>query len=120
MAALLGAQAGKAPFLMNGEAPGANFLGTPANLTAITTNQTATIPTDPNGSAYKALVITASGSLWINFSNDSTAATLGGANCYLVTAFAPLVIVPPAGATKVSAIVGTGTTTADLCVTGLY
>jgi len=120
MAALVGAQAGKAPFLMNGEAPGANYLGVPANLTAVTTNQTATIPTDSGGSAYKALVITASGSVWINFSTDSTAATLGGPNCFLVTAFAPLAVVPPAGATKVSAIVGTGTTTADVCIAGLY
>lgn len=120
MAALLGWNAGKAPFLMNGEAPGANYLGTPTNLTNISTNQTGSIPTDPNGVAYKALVLTASGSLWINFSTDSTAATLGGTNCFLVTPSAPLVIVPPAGATKVSAIVGTGTTAADLCIAGLY
>lgn len=120
MAALLGAQAGRAPFLMNGEAPGANYLGTPANLTNVSTNQVATIPTDPGGSAYKAVIITASGSVWINFSSDSTAATLGGANCFLVTAFAPLVVVPPAGATKVAAIVGTGTTAADVCIAGLY
>jgi hypothetical protein len=125
MAALLGAQAGKAPFLMNATATPALYLGTPANATALAGAVQITIPTDPAGSAYKALLITSSGSggsgaVWINFSSDGTAATVGGPNCYLIPAASTIAVVPPLGATKIGAIPATGVTTPDICVIGLY
>lgn len=126
MAALPGAQAGKAPFLMNATATPAQNLGTPANSAALAGAVQITIPTDPAGNPYKALLITVSGSggsgaVWVNFSSDGTAATVGGANCFLIPSGAGgLYIVPPAGATKIGAIPATGVTTPDVCVIGLY
>jgi hypothetical protein len=125
MAALLGAQAGKAPFLMNATATPALYLGTPSNAVSLGGAVQITPPVDPQGNAYKALCITASGSggsggVWVNFSADGTAATVGGPNCFLIPASVPLVFIPPVGTLHIGAIPATGVTTPDVCVFGLY
>lgn len=120
MAALSGCICGKAPFLMNATATPAQNLGVPANSTALAGAVQITPPVDANGNAYKALFIVGSGAVWINFSSDGTAATVGGPNCFLVTSGAPLYVVPPVGTTKIGAIPATGVTTPDVSVIGLY
>lgn len=125
MAALLGAQAGKAPFLMNSTATPAQNLGIPANAVALSGAVQLTPPVDPQGNAYKALYITCGGTggqgaVWVNFSADGTAATVGGPNCYLATSGTPLYVIPPIGTLHIGVIPATGVTTPDVCVTGLY
>ena len=120
MAALLGAQAGKAPFLMNATAIPAQNFGTPANSAALAGAVQITLPVDPQGNGYKAYQIIASGSVWFNFNSDSTNPTVAGTNCFLVTQGLGPVVVPPSGTTKIGVIPATGSTTPDVCVIGLY
>ena len=120
MAALLGAQAGKAPFLMNATAIPAQNFGTPANSAALAGAVQITLPVDPQGNAYKAYQISTSGSIWFNFNSDNTNPTVAGTSCYLTTQANATVVVPPVGTTKIGAIPATGSTTPDVCVIGLY
>lgn len=125
MPALLGAQAGKAPFLMNATATPALYLGNTGNSPAISSAVQIALPVDPQGNAYKAYLLTVSGTggqgaVWINFNRDSTPATVGGTNCYLITSGTSIPFVPPIGTTQISAIPATGVTTPDVCVIGLY
>lgn len=122
MAAIVGAQSGTMPYTPNGSLPAAFRIGNTASAVnlAAATNATITIPTDAAGVAYKCIQVNSSNPCWWNFNSDSTAATIGGANCFLQGGNESYPVVVPPGATKVSVIFSTGQGPGDVCVTGLF
>lgn len=119
MAITAGAQRGRAPYQVNGaEAVAPVALGASASIVTPTASATVTLPVDASGNAYAAYRITASGQIWFGF--GSGPATAGGANEWLVGPGVAMDIIPPAGATQISAIFDAASTTGSLCIIGLY
>lgn len=119
MAITPGAQRGRAPYQINGaEAVAPVQLGASANVLTPSASATVTLPTDAAGNAYACYRITASGAVWFGF--GSGPATPNGANEWLVGPGIVMDIIPPAGATQISAIFDAASTAGSLCITGLY
>jgi hypothetical protein len=119
MAITAGAQRGKGPYQVNGaEAVAPVALGASANILTPTGSITVTLPVDTSGNAYACYRITASGAIWFGF--GSGPASANGANEWLVGPGIVMDIIPPAGATQISAFFDAASTTGSLCITGIY
>lgn len=118
MAITPGWQRGSGVFQPAGaEAVAPTRLGNSASSVYTGTAVTLTLPTDAQGNAYAAYRFAAACAYWVGY---GTAATVGGAGCYLVTPGCDLDSVPPVGQTTISVIADTGTTIGSFCVIGLY
>ena len=98
-------------------------LGQSASATALAagTAQTITLPTDPQGNAYAAFIANVSTPVWFCWTTGTGNATIGGANCYLLTPSVSFIAIAPPGATAVSVILDTiGVATASVGVAGVY
>jgi hypothetical protein len=121
MAIIAGVQAGKVPLQIQGATGVAPIrFGASAGVATPTTAQQVTLPLDPAGNAYSAYQVTASGSMWFCWNTGSGAATIAGANCYLITLGSQETLVAPPGATGLSVIFDGASTTGSLCVIGLF
>ncbi len=123
MAVVAGIQAGKVPFQIQGATGVAPIrFGASAALLAasLTGAVNVALPVDPQGNAYAAYQVTSASPIWFCWTTGTGAATVGGANCYLITAGSQETIVAPPGATSVAAIYDTGTTTGSFCIVGLF
>lgn len=120
MAIAAGQQAGKGPYPVGGAeavAPVRNG-NTTTIVLATAVSGTATLPVDPQGNAYAAYRFASSVSMWVGF--GSGPAVPGTANQWIVSPGAIWDIVPPAGATQVSAIQADAATVGSLSIMGLY
>jgi hypothetical protein len=102
MAIVAGVQAGKVPFQIQGATGVAPIrFGASASATALATGtaQQVTIPVDYESGVYAAYQVTASTAIWFCWNTGSGAATVGGANCFLITQGSQETIVAPPGAT---------------------
>lgn len=123
MAVIPGVQSGKTPYPIagaTGEAP--IRLGVSVGATALSASVATqlTLPVDAGGNGYAAMIANASAPCWFCFNNGSGAATIAGANCYLITPSAVFSVCPPPGATGASVILDTGGTAGSIGVAGLF
>ena len=121
MAVVAGIQAGKGAYQIGGAQPLAPVrLGVSAGVAFTASAASVAIPTDAASNAYAAVRLTVSVAAWVAFTTGSGAATVAGANCYLIAPGTIWDVIPPPGATTVSAINADAATAGSLGVVGLY
>jgi hypothetical protein len=121
MAIISGVQRGQAPYQVNGaEAVAPARLGVSVGNAYTGAAVTIALPADTSTNGYSCVRISAACAYWIAFTTGSGNASVGGANCSLVTPGQIYDCVVPPLATSISVIADTGTTIGGISITGIY